>query len=210
MKKLILKTAAIFIFTIAVFNAKAQNSLSLRWGHFVPVNKKLNNTFTNSNAFSIGFMHTINKSDFSAGFTLSHQEFRSKDGFFSNGYETRLHINNYLITARYDFINKAAFKLYASADAGLNKCKNTELNAGIKKEFQNTGITTGISFGTDMAVSQRICLGANVQSQYSYIQSMQFDERFSINNVTSIGANIGIRFLLGTKRIKEIEQKSFK
>ncbi len=201
MKKLILKTTAIFILTATVFNSKAQNSLSLRWGHFVPVNSKLNNAFSNSNAFSIGLLHPIHQSDFSVGLTLSHQEFRSKDDFFGNGYATKLHIHNYLITARYDFINKAAFNLYASTDAGLNKSKSVESKAGTKKEFQNTGITTGISFGADVAISQRTLLGANIQSQYSYIQSMQFDERFSVNNATSVAANIGVRFLLGTKRI---------
>jgi hypothetical protein len=201
MKKLILKTATIFILTATVFNSKAQNSLSLRWGHFVPVNSKLNNAFTNSNAFSIGFLHPLSKSDFSVGLTLSHQEYRSKDHFFSDAYATKLHIHNYLITARYDFINKATLNLYASTDAGLNKSKSRELKGGVKKEFQNTGITTGISFGADMAISQRTLLGANIQSQYSYIQSMQFDERVCVNNATSIAANIGVRFLLGTKRI---------
>lgn len=200
MKKLILNTAAIFIFTIVVLNCNAQNSLNLSWGHFMPANTKLNKAFSNSYGFSIGFLHPINKSDFSVGLTLSHQEFRSKDEYFRDDYESALHIHNYLISARYEMINHTEFKLYASTDAGLNKSISKELQVGSKKEYQNTGITAGISFGAEFVISRRTLLGANIQSQYSYIQPMHFDDKLVMDNATNIAANIGIRFLLGKKR----------
>ncbi len=200
MKKIFLTSAVVFIFMASVLNANGQNSVDLRWGHFVPLNGKFSDAFNNSNAFSIGLLHPLSNSGFSVGITFSHQHFQSRDSFFKNGYSSKFSIHNYLITGRYDFINNPEFKLYAAADAGLNKSRNEENTSGVKKEIKNTGITTVVSFGGEVALSRRVWLGANIQSQDNYLQTIWFNDQFSINNATSVAANIGIRWLLGTKR----------
>lgn len=200
MKKTFLKIGSIFIFTLAMLNGKAQNSLDIRWGLFTPVNNNMNHAFSNSGAFSIGLLHPISNSSFSAGVTFSHQDYQSKEDFFKPGFDSHLSIHNYLLTARYDFLHQSDFKLYAAMDAGLNKTKNRTTQNGISNERKNAGLTTGIALGADLKISGRLLLGANIQSQYQYTNNIQFDDKINVNHLTCIAGNIGLRFLLGTKK----------
>lgn len=200
MKKTFLKIGSTFIFTLAMINVKAQNSLDLRWGLFTPVNKNMNHAFNNSRAFSIGYLHPISNSSFSAGVTFSHQDYQSNEDFFKSGFDSHLSIHNYLLTARYDFLHQSDFKLYVAMDAGINKVKNSAIQNGISSERKNAGLTAGITLGTDLKITGRLLLGANIQSQYQYINNIQFDDKVKVNHLTCIAGNIGLRFLLGTKR----------
>jgi hypothetical protein len=200
MKKIFLKIGSIFIFSFTMLNGKAQNSLDLRWGLNTPVNNNMNYAFINSEAFSIGLLHPISNSSFSAGVTFSHQNYQSKEDFFKPGYASQLSIHNYLLTTRYDFLRQSDFKLYTAMDAGLNKIKNRATRNGISNEDKNAGLTVGIALGADLKISGRLLLGANIQSQYQYINNIQFDDKVNVNHLTCIAGNISLRFLLGTKK----------
>ena len=200
MNKNYLRIGIALIFSISLLSIKAQNTLDFKWGVFTPVNNNLKNAFVNSNSFSISLLHAIARSEFSAGITFSHQIYNSKDQFFKPGYSSDLSIHNYLITGRYNFIHKRDLKLYAAIDAGLNRINNKATQNGINTEYKNSGITTSIAIGADVKISGRLSLGANIQDQYSYTHRMQFDESVHVNYLNCIAGNIGVSFLLGTKR----------
>lgn len=200
MKKIFLKIGSIFIFSLAMLHGKAQNSLEFRWGLFTQVNNNMNHAFSNSRAFSIGLLHPISNSSFSAGITFSHQDYQSNEDFFKPGFEGRLSIHNYLFTARYDFLHQSDFKLYAVMDAGLNKVNNSATQNGISIESKNAGITGGIALGADLKISRRLLLGPNIQSQYQYTNNIQFDDKIKVNHLTCFAGNLSLRFLLGAKK----------
>jgi hypothetical protein len=196
MKKTILKATIIIFLSVSIVNAKAQNSIDLRWGNFIPLNNKMKDGFTNRNAFSIGILHPLQNNRFYAGLTYSHQQYESKDGYFGHTYRTSLIIHHYLLTSRYDIIRQNDFIVYTSIDAGLNKSRSNETKNGIPAEVINNGLSAGLSFGADVKVSDRILLGVNLQCLYSHANLLEFNNEFSIQNVTAMGGNIGMKILL--------------
>ncbi len=200
MKKTILKVSILIFLSVSILNAKAQNSIHLRWGNFIPLNNKMRDGFTNRNAFSIDILHPLQNNRFYAGLTYSHQQYESKERYFGDTYRTSLIIHHYLLTSRYDIIKQNDFIVYTSIDAGLNKSRSNETKNGIPAELINNGLTAGLSFGADVKVSDRILLGVDLQCLYSHTNMLEFNNQFSIKNITAIGGNIGMRIWLHKHR----------
>lgn len=203
MKKNYLKIGIVLIFSISLLSIKAQNTLDFKWGVFTPVNNNLKNAFVNSNAFGISLLHPVTNSVFSVGITFSHQIYNSKEQYFKPGYSSNLSVHNYMLTGRYNFFRKSDLNLYAQVDAGLNRINNKATQNGIQKEYKNSGITAGLALGADIKISRRLFLGANIHDQFNYTHKMQFDESVQVNYLNCIAGNIGVSFLLGTKKSKK-------
>ncbi len=197
MKQLLLKSIFAVFIIIAGAQANAQNHIDLRWGYFLPVNDHLQQSFSNPRSFSIALMHTMPKSKFEAGIKFSHERYVSKDE--QDADINNITIHNYLVSGRYDLVQKEAYNIFTMADAGINRSNKNEIKNGITSKVDRTGASVGLGIGIEFKISGRLLLSSNVQTQYAYTDDFNYTDKINTNYLFNVAANIGMRIQLKRK-----------